>query len=157
MNKLRAIIFGGLVAGTLDIGANQKAKEKHSLAKKGMELGARVGLSIGYSAMQYEYQEIDGKRVRLLKEVRLWEYSLVTFPANEEAFVSGVKGVIAGDNFESSLDELVAAFSGKGYSDSQILQALESRAAKRRREPDAKEVHSLVQQIHDLKNLLATA
>jgi hypothetical protein len=51
-------------------------------------------MSIGYDALPggTEYVKMaGGKSVRLLKEIRLWEVSLVTFPADEQAKVTAVK------------------------------------------------------------------
>lgn len=42
------------------------------------------GLSIGYRTLDYSYDEHDR---RLLKNIELWEVSLVTFPMNESALV----------------------------------------------------------------------
>jgi hypothetical protein len=47
------------------------------------------GLSIGFETLQESVE--DG--VRLLKEIRLWECSIVTFPMNESAQISGVKSL----------------------------------------------------------------
>jgi HK97 family phage prohead protease len=53
--------------------------------------GAIDGLSIGYTTKLYE---IDSKaNTRKLKEVDLFETSLVTFPANEKATVTNVKSL----------------------------------------------------------------
>jgi HK97 family phage prohead protease len=53
--------------------------------------GAIDGLSIGYTTKLYE---IDSKaNTRKLKEVELFETSLVTFPANEKATVTNVKSL----------------------------------------------------------------
>jgi len=60
------------------------ADEAYELAS----MGALKGMSIGYNAMDYEY---DNKNIRTLKKVELWEVSLVTFPANEMAQITGVK------------------------------------------------------------------
>lgn len=63
----------------------QIGREKHIL----MKMGAIKGLSIGYNTISYEYDE--KKEIRTLKEVDLWEISLVTFPANVHATIQGVK------------------------------------------------------------------
>jgi uncharacterized protein len=62
-----------------------QAREAHALLK------ARVirGLSIGYSVKRAERDPQSG--VRLLKEVELWEVSVLTLPANEAAQVTVVK------------------------------------------------------------------
>jgi HK97 family phage prohead protease len=62
----------------------RRGVEAHSLLKQ----KAIKGLSIGYEAVQ---QTFDGM-VRFLREVKLWEVSLATFPANELAVVDSVKG-----------------------------------------------------------------
>jgi len=74
------------VTGQLLIDDVDRAKEAYALLKA----GALSGLSIGYVPQDFEYRDKD---VRLLKEVDLWEISLVTFPANDEARVKDVKGV----------------------------------------------------------------
>ncbi len=62
-----------------------KGLEAYTLLKN----RAMDGLSIGYSVRDFEY-EGDG-RVRRLKDIDLWEVSVVTFPMNREATVTGVK------------------------------------------------------------------
>ena len=52
--------------------------------------GALDGLSIGFTMPKDGY-EYDKDNVRLLKKIDLHEVSLVTFPANEEAFITSVK------------------------------------------------------------------
>jgi HK97 family phage prohead protease len=73
---------GLLVKGELNL-ETQLGREAYSLLKQ----GALKGLSIGYQVIK---DDLAG-RVRQLKEVRLMEYSLVTFPANELAQVTSIK------------------------------------------------------------------
>ena len=68
---------GKLAMGTV------KGKEAHELAK----MGALNGLSIGFVAKGWDYSG----EVRSLTELELWEVSLVTFPANTKARITGVK------------------------------------------------------------------
>jgi HK97 family phage prohead protease len=77
----------------------QRGKEAYALLKS----GALEGLSIGYSAVKYHFDEQRG--VRILTEVNLWEISLVTFPANPEAGVTFVKE----DTCDSRDDEVIEA------------------------------------------------
>lgn len=63
----------------------QKGREAHSL----LRMGAITGLSIGFMSKKWTYDEKSG--VRTLTEIDLWEVSLVTFPANIQARVTGVK------------------------------------------------------------------
>ena len=67
----------------------QLGKETHSRLKA----KAIGGLSIGYDMVKYEINEKE--ELMLLKEVDLWEISLVTFPANIHATVLEIKCVEA--------------------------------------------------------------
>lgn len=71
--------------GWLDMGV-QRAKEAYSLLKSGV----LRGLSIGYDSVK----EVWEGSTRILKELRLWEVSLVTFGANPLALVTDVKAVV---------------------------------------------------------------
>ena len=75
------------VTGRLLVDDVRQAKEAYALLKA----GALSGLSIGYIPLDWEYKE-DGD-VRVLKEVEVWEISLVTFPANDAARVESVKSL----------------------------------------------------------------
>ncbi len=63
------------------------AREKRSLVKQ----GALKGLSIGYESVKDEWDP--GEKVRHIKEIRLWEISLVVFPADKNARVAQIKGI----------------------------------------------------------------
>jgi HK97 family phage prohead protease len=54
-----------------------------------MKMGAVGGLSIGYVSRDDSYDRVTG--VRTLKQVDLYEVSVVTFPACDAARVTGVK------------------------------------------------------------------
>jgi HK97 family phage prohead protease len=56
-----------------------------------MKLGGIKGLSIGYDVVTFETDA--HRKVRYLKEVDLWEISLVTFPANTRARITSVKAI----------------------------------------------------------------
>lgn len=56
--------------------------------------GHLKSLSIGYSATKYSFSEVDGKTVRNLDEIKLWETSVVVFPMNTEATISRVKSLV---------------------------------------------------------------
>ena len=63
----------------------QRAREAHSLLKQ----GALKGMSIGYRTQDYVIDQTSG--IRRLKKVQLLEVSIVTFPANDKAKITGVK------------------------------------------------------------------
>ena len=54
-----------------------------------VKFGAIGGLSIGFITAKDDFDEKTG--VRLIKEVRLFEVSVVTFPANELALIDSIK------------------------------------------------------------------
>lgn len=56
--------------------------------KELVTIGAIEGLSIGYITHDADY---DAKGVRRIKEAELWEISIVTFPMNEAANITGIK------------------------------------------------------------------
>lgn len=60
---------------------------KGPLAMDLLKMKAVRGLSIGFEAVQKSTEA----GLRRLTEIKLWEFSVVTFPANELALVSGVK------------------------------------------------------------------
>lgn len=53
--------------------------------------GALSAMSIGYSIPSGKSEEKDG--IRHIKEVKLFEYSMVDFPMNESAIITGVKQI----------------------------------------------------------------
>jgi hypothetical protein len=63
------------------------AREKHSLMKQGVI----KAMSIGYEAVKAPYDDRD--KVRRLQEIKLWEVSLVVFPANRKATIGNIKSV----------------------------------------------------------------
>lgn len=85
--------------------------EVYTLAK----MGALDSMSIGYNTLQSEY---DAKGVRLLKELDLWEVSLVTFPANDQATITNVKALngVPFDKLHEHKDRIEAALRDAGAS-----------------------------------------
>lgn len=72
----------------------QRAREAFDLAK----MRACKGQSIGYTTLQDHVDKSTG--LRHLKELRLWEGSQVTFPANDLADISGVKSALVALGFK---------------------------------------------------------
>jgi len=73
----------------------QEGREAHALAKQQFSHGAKMGLSIGYYAIDFSY---DTNGVRTLKSVDLIEYSLTPFPANKLAGITSIKSLLEGKN-----------------------------------------------------------
>lgn len=87
----------------------QRAREAHALAKA----GAISAFSIGWDFIRdkngkvvedaYEVNEKNGTKI--LKRIELWEVSLVTFPANTNATITGVKHIFEQAETERHLEE----------------------------------------------------
>lgn len=82
---------GLFVKGRLLIDEDPLAARAHAH----MKAGSLTGLSIGYNLSDNDYYYDDEKRAFMIEKVDLWEVSPVTFPANDEARISGVKMAIA--------------------------------------------------------------
>lgn len=120
--EVREDDVGLVVKGRLLIDDDPLAKRAHAH----MKAGSLSGLSIGYMLKDYDYDS--EKDAFLLKEIDLWEISLVTFPANDEARISEVKSLLErGESpppskVERALREVgfsgsqAKAFMAKGYS-----------------------------------------
>lgn len=60
-------------------------------AHKKMKGGLVKGLSIGFSTVKHTWEEVEGRTVRHISELKLWEVSVVTFPMLPAAQVTRVK------------------------------------------------------------------
>lgn len=103
--------------------------EDDPLAKRAlahMKAGSVKGMSIGYMVVDAEYHKQDD--IYYLKEIDLWEVSIVTFPANTEAKITEVKNMLlkgetpSPSNVERALREALGfsrtqakGFMAKGY------------------------------------------
>lgn len=90
----------------------EEARNRYKLAKRARELGTKMGLSIGYTAIQWKQDANTG--IRTLTEIKLWEYSLVVFPMNE----------LSGINQAKALVDFFGAMQKSGYSIPEIETAL---------------------------------
>ena len=117
------------VAGSLILGV-QKAKERYLLAQKALKLKARSGLSIGYMTIKGE-PDSENPRIRNLVELKLFEYSLVTFPMNAEALITAAKSIGEVDKASFLLSQL----SSQGISLIDLGRALAQQAAKHDEDP----------------------
>lgn len=84
--EMREDDTGLYVKGQLAL-KTQRGAEAYELLK----MKAISGMSIGFVTREDSYDRVTG--VNTLKKLDLWEVSLVTFPANTEARVSGVKSI----------------------------------------------------------------
>jgi len=121
--------MGLFVEGKIDLNV-QKGREKYSLAKTALALGAKMGLSIGYMTIKAE-PDRDKPMVRRLKELKLFEYSIVTFPMNTEAMVTGAKSLAGVDMASYMITELIK----QGISKDDLQKALRTEAAPKLEDP----------------------
>ena len=81
-----------------DNGLYVKAKiSMTDTGKKAMTLirdGVITEMSIGYDVVKDDYKMMGNRRVRMLKEVRLWEFSPVTFAANDKAKIMKMRSLL---------------------------------------------------------------
>lgn len=71
----------------------QRAREALALAKRKAVSGLSIGFSLPALAADGQPSVVwdDELRVEVFREVRLWEYSMVTFPANDSAQIDEIR------------------------------------------------------------------
>lgn len=131
---------GLFVSGAVNLKV-QKGVEKFALAKQALNLDTRMGLSIGYSTIQSK-QDDTNPRIRHLTELKLWEYSFVTFPMNVESMVTAAKSLGGIDKAKFLLQQLKL----QDISIVDLEMALRLEAAETDRDPK--------QILHSLDNLI---
>ena len=109
--ELKEDEHGLYVEGQLNMDV-QQAREALSLLRQ----KALSGISIGYNSVRYDTDVKSG--VRRLYELKLYEASLVTFPACDSARVTDVKTILADGNLPS-LPEFEDFLCEAGFSRSQ--------------------------------------
>lgn len=140
---------GLYVEGVWDIKNNQLARERFSLAKMAKKIGADFGFSIGYYTIKSEPSS-ENPSIRLLKELRLVEYSSVVFPMNPSAGVTGVKQF--NDAHDEAYTSAIANLIKKGHTKEEILSII-NQEYKKIKEPSAEEVHSMIETLKKAKNI----
>jgi HK97 family phage prohead protease len=71
------------------------------------------GLSIGFNTVKSSFEQIEGRLVRHISELKLWEVSIVTFPMLLSAQVMRVKQAQADSERITSLEKQVQALLAK--------------------------------------------
>lgn len=138
---------GLFVEGRLLIDDIPQARAAYALLKE----KALGGMSIGYREILIE-QDHDEKVTNLL-ELDLWEVSVVTFPANEEATVDSVKSALAGGGLPT-LPEFEKFLRDAGFSKSQSVAIASHGLRQLLRDADdteAKEIESALNILKDSK------
>jgi len=65
-------------------------------------------LSIGYKVIESHYEQINGKNIRVITEIKLYEVSIVTIAMNEYAMVEGMKSEDQKNFIEKEFNRLIA-------------------------------------------------
>ncbi|MBC9176772.1 HK97 family phage prohead protease [Pseudoroseomonas ludipueritiae] len=139
---------GLYVEGKLALKTRQGA-EAHEL----LQMKAISGLSIGFATVKSERDEKSG--IRTLKQVDLWEVSLVTFPANGAARVSNVKAadrIRLPKEFEAFLREE----GGYSHSQARAIASVGFKAAMDLRDEEAGGVSDLMDSLRALQGSLSS-
>ena len=114
--EVREDTRGLYVKGQLILESSQ-GRDAYALLKG----GAINGLSIGYVPKEWELNK--AHKTRQLKEVELWEVSLVTFPANTLARIMAVKSKFAAGEIPSfsEMERFLSQECGMSLKESQLL------------------------------------
>lgn len=114
---------GLYVEGKLNMD-DEKARSKYNLVKQALELGAKMGLSIGYSVIK-AVPDKERPSVRRLKELKLYEYSIVTFPMNTQAMVTAAKSWNTEAEKQENIDAVLNFALERGFTKAALISALE--------------------------------
>jgi len=112
-----------------------------------LKMKAISGLSIGFVAIEDSFDKSTG--IRTLKKIDLWEVSLVTFPANDAARVTGVKDI---SQF-TTLSEVEDCLRDAGFSKSEALAIVARVKAIARSDSEAGESAALLKQVRSILNV----
>lgn len=112
-----------------------------------LKMNALSGLSIGFVTREDSFDQKTG--IRTLKKVDLWEVSLVTFPANDAARVTGVKDI---SQF-TTLSEVEDCLRDAGFSKSEALAIVARVKAIARSDSEAGESVALLEQVRSILNV----
>lgn len=108
-----------------------------------MRDGVVDSLSIGYSVPEGKAEWDDDGRT--IKEIKLYEFSPVVFPANEAAVITGVKDIERVIRGEASPQEAA-----------RLVKALEEIIALVKGQPSGEDTGENVRQPHDVSQIIAT-
>lgn len=116
LQKKYPLASGGLFTKTQIVMDVQRGREAFALYKS----GAMDEWSIGFNSMDEWFEERDKVTFRHLREIRLWEYSPVTWGANEATTTVSVKA-----NVMMMLEEVSREH--PEFSDRELISAVEKR------------------------------
>jgi uncharacterized protein len=104
------------------------------------------GLSIGFSTIKSTWADVEGRMIRHIQELKLWEVSVVTFPMLPGAQVTRVKSAEEDQATIAALKEQIRALEAKLATPLEPAQVIEP-PQQNADEPD--DLHSWVQSFAD--------
>ena len=124
--------------------ATTYGRDAMALLRDGVPLGVSFGFQTTKSRPAtsddpLDFGQVKAKpdEVQVIEEVRLWEVSLVTFPANEQAAINDVRAVAEADALRSLLEDLRAGRLADEDARAALLhQLVDAWAARSKPEPD---------------------
>ncbi len=102
--------------------STEQGKSAYALAKQFKEHGLPMGLSIGFSIVKEEYQSVEGKNCRVIKELKLYEVSMTLYPMNDKSVLTDVKSLLAsyGENSYISVKAVQSLLQEAGQTTSDV-------------------------------------
>jgi HK97 family phage prohead protease len=141
--------IGLYVEGKLAL-KTQRGAEAYEL----MQMKAISGLSVGFMTREDSFDNVTG--IRTIKKADLWECSLVTFPMNDMARVSGVKSI---DEIEdlNGMERHLREVGGVSRSEAKALVSRMLSIARREAAPDPSvELKALMAAIQGREQVFST-
>lgn len=89
-----------------------------------VKVGSIKAMSIGFRSLKHRFEEIENRIIRYIEKIDLHEVSLVTFPANPQALVTGYKSVASFLSLPADINAAVQQV--KQMDEAQIKQLLTS-------------------------------
>lgn len=103
-DEMREDAKGLHVVGEINLDT-QGGREAYALAKQGVLTDMSIGFRIPENGS--ERKQMDGRSVRIIKAIDLYEISLVPEPMNTQANITAVKSLYAKHNIEMPADGLI--------------------------------------------------
>jgi HK97 family phage prohead protease len=131
----------------------ESGRDTYSKVKHAKANGRNVGLSIGYSADEFEYVKKKGVTERHLKAVTIGEHSFVVFPMNPKATITTVKSILEEGDAEAiahKKQDLEATLREAGCSQTEAKAAVSAIFAHRDGAEDEKGAIALLNEIKSL-------
>lgn len=105
-------------------------------------------ISIGYNVVKEDYDKT--KNVNIIKEVKLWEYSLVTFASNPMAMITDIKHLV--NDYSYSKGNVLDIIADKLYEQIKSLASKDEPSNDTQKDLTNEEVIEIMNAIKQIKN-----